>query len=291
MSTTMKMSPSTHPSPSYPQELSTGTSVSRETRRRTLAHPVDRPVDGPHNIGVVSRETPAAPESTGATHRLWIVAVTHVCHLALIGVHEPELCPRGGAAGAGCSSGRPTCESVSDRSTAGVRVQWVDSRHACIDRCRVSIRCSRLGMLFVSAPCIDRRCRSSTCSRLGMLFCLGTCFRPCCGSTYGTRFISARAAAQVVLPRPSPPPRSRPWSVPCRHTIVADLVEAARWCRGDLAVSESGPRSNGTWTVAASAWSKTVRTGMAAHGLCCLGTLVNRLHGADGCGSVVGRAG
>jgi hypothetical protein len=89
MSTRMKMSLSTHASPSYPQELSTGPPVSRETRRRTLAHPVDRAVDDPHDIGVVSRETAAVPESTGATHRLWIVAVTHVCRRA----RSPETAP------------------------------------------------------------------------------------------------------------------------------------------------------------------------------------------------------
>jgi hypothetical protein len=89
MLTRMKMSPSTHTLRSYPQDLSTGTPVSRETRRRTLAHPVDRAVDDPYDIGVVSRETATVPESTGATHRLWIVAVTHVCR----GPHRPRTTP------------------------------------------------------------------------------------------------------------------------------------------------------------------------------------------------------
>ena len=42
---------------SYPQGLSTGTAVSRETRRRWLVEPVDTPVDGARSIGHVSRET------------------------------------------------------------------------------------------------------------------------------------------------------------------------------------------------------------------------------------------
>lgn len=42
---------------SYPQKLSTGTAVSRETRRRGLGRAVDRAVDGGSRIGGVSRET------------------------------------------------------------------------------------------------------------------------------------------------------------------------------------------------------------------------------------------
>jgi hypothetical protein len=46
-----------HDNQSYPQKLSTGPPVSRETRRRWPAHPVDTAVDEPNSIGHVSRET------------------------------------------------------------------------------------------------------------------------------------------------------------------------------------------------------------------------------------------
>lgn len=94
MSTTIRMRPSPHQAQSYPQELSTGSPVSRETRRRTLAAPVDRAVDEAHGIGVVSRETGGTSESTGATHRLWIVAGTHVWTSSLINSHNIDPPPR-----------------------------------------------------------------------------------------------------------------------------------------------------------------------------------------------------
>jgi hypothetical protein len=45
---------------SYPQKLSTGSAVSRETRRRSVVHPVDTAVDNTTFIGSVSRETNAS---------------------------------------------------------------------------------------------------------------------------------------------------------------------------------------------------------------------------------------
>lgn len=47
-----------HTGLSYPQKLSTGRPVSRETRRRTRSPPVDTAVEDLSSIGVVSRETP-----------------------------------------------------------------------------------------------------------------------------------------------------------------------------------------------------------------------------------------
>lgn len=49
-----------------------------KTRRRTLVEPVDRAVDDSRFIGSVSRETWRVGSCTGATHRMWIVALAHV---------------------------------------------------------------------------------------------------------------------------------------------------------------------------------------------------------------------
>lgn len=75
---------------SYPQKLSTALAVSRETRRRRLAAPVDIPADPVPRIGTVSRETAHSRLSTAVTHSLWIMAATHAPPTATSPTSAPQ---------------------------------------------------------------------------------------------------------------------------------------------------------------------------------------------------------
>jgi hypothetical protein len=144
---------------SYPQELSTGSPVSRETRRGSVAHPVDSPVDEGLSIGDVSRETRRVKPSTGSTHRLWIVVLTYMpCTRALsrelanvTATGEPSR-RNGGAAASQPHVCQPALCQRPWRRTAGhlAPASWPSSnlrccRHSRSPRAVVALRAGEVG--------------------------------------------------------------------------------------------------------------------------------------------------